>query len=125
MKNKEEVLRALNWLIAEYERSLTMKYGELLGRNMTNGVCSKLCCTTKTDELGRKLIADMGHQYVKENKKHLKVLFPLCFKKSLFKMKSYWCELTPQIAYSPEELKQSLAIRFYILNEIKLKVQLL
>ena len=124
MENKVEILKTLDWLCNEYEESLSMEYKEIMGRFMNVGICRKLMsfCVSKETRL---TISNVGMEYVKDNKKQLKKLFPLCFKRSEFNMKSYWCNITPQIAFSSEDMKQSLAFRFYVLQEIRNKITLL
>ena len=125
MENKEEILKAIDWCITEYEKSLNMDYFEVCSRDMQNGVCYKISKIDELSQLDIDLIINTGHQYVKENKTHLKKLFPLMFKKGEYKMKSYWCNMSPCIALAKEEVSQSLAIRFYILNEIRQIIQFL
>jgi len=125
MENKEEIIQAIDYCVSEYEKSLNMEYAELREKCMYNGVCYKLSRTTWLSKGDIKFISEIGAKYVKENKIHLKKLFPLCFKRSEFKMNLYWCNLTPQISLNKEQMTQSLAIRFYILNEIRQIVQFL
>lgn len=122
MKNKEEVLIAIDWCIAEYKDCIGKQYAEIVNRYMNTGVCGKLR-SHEVYKVNINTVSRLGFRYVSENKKYLKEIFPLCFKRSRTNMKEYWCKMMPSFASSQEQMQQSLAIRLYILNEIKLIVQ--
>lgn len=120
MENKKQTIELLNWLISEYQDALDMCYVEIRSRNMETGVCNKIKSYPYMYQ-GIDIIS-IGNKYVNENKRHLKKLFPICFKKSSFNMKSYWCNLTPSISYTAEQMEKSLELRLYVLRQIMSKI---